>query len=314
MEGRRQFIPREAGDPELTQAELDAQKDSQVGNLSRIMRSAAFATMLGAAALSPEAMHAQQPELEKQNVEQMHFRMSDGMKCESWVSGLGEAHPTLKPFLKNARVEEAEIKPEAEDSERTFYVYLPSTLYKEIFVIKLKTNQFESGSDDGVQIHFWVGLEKAMRDNGLIEFVKSPDGAVYPIPNVLEGPSSHLIERVGDEIRQYNLRDVNEHLPRIISELEKRQSIVDSLKEPTARHFQLPTPAQEEYPAIRTVDTNMPNISDAGDALLQRIDLAIQRNDYQALRFLPLTTQRLLTSLHYSQELEKGDRLRGAQN
>jgi hypothetical protein len=118
-EGRRQFIPREAGDPELTQAELDAQKYKEGSNLSKIMRTAAFATMLGAAALSPEAIHAQQPELEKQNVERMQFRMSDERQCESWISGLGEAHPALKPFLKNARVEEAEVKPEVEDSERT---------------------------------------------------------------------------------------------------------------------------------------------------------------------------------------------------
>jgi hypothetical protein len=307
MEGRRQFIPREAGDPELTQAELDAQEDKESGNLSKIIRTAAFATMLGAAALSPDTMRAQQPELEKQNAERIQLKISDEMRCESWIAGLEEAHPILKPFLQNARVEEAEAKQEAEDSGRTFYVSLPSSNHK-MLVIKMDTHQFESA--DG-QIHFSVGLEKAMRDNGLIEFVKLPDGGVSPIPNVLKAPSFHLLDIAQNEIRRFNLRDVNEQLPQIISELQRREAVIDSLKEPAPGHYQLPTPTQEEYPALPSVDMKMPNISDAGDALLQRIDLAIERNDYQALRSVPSIIQELQTALHFSQTLAETDKRDG---
>jgi hypothetical protein len=96
MEGRRQFIPREKGYLELTQAELDAQKDKERRNFSKLVRTATFATMLSAAALSPEAMHAQQPEMEKHNIEQVQIRMSEEIRCENWISELGEAHPVLK--------------------------------------------------------------------------------------------------------------------------------------------------------------------------------------------------------------------------
>jgi len=176
-----------------------------------------------------------------------------------------------------------------------------------MLVVKVDTHQFENADDSG-QIHFLVGLESAMRDNGLIEFVKSPDGTVSPIPNVLERPSSHLINIVNEEIQESNMGDVNERLPKIISELQMREAIINSLKEPAPGHYQLPTPAQEEYPALRTVDMNMPNISDAEDALLQRIDLAIERNDYQALRSLSSIIQRLQGSLRLSQTLAAADR------
>src|ERR1019366_9354199 len=154
MEGRRQFIPREAGDLELTQAELDAKQDAEHGKLPQFMRTAAFATALGAAALSPEVAYAQQPELERQNIERMQIRITEETSLESCVSAMAEADPTLKPFLKGARVEEAEAKSEAKNSERTFYVYLPSK--EQILAVKIDVAQLERADGDSGQRQFAV--------------------------------------------------------------------------------------------------------------------------------------------------------------
>jgi hypothetical protein len=191
MENRRQFIPRQEGDTQLTQAELDAQSESG-GDIAKFFKNAGYAALLGAAAFNAENASAQTSPVEKQKIESVKQEFAEEENCQILLSMM-KADSKLAPFFNNARVREADSSVHGGAQEKTYYVYLPSN--DVVLTIKFDNyldhhpsngkNTFAATPEEVQKsLHeFQLSTLRAMIDNGLIEITNGADGKAEVIPH-----------------------------------------------------------------------------------------------------------------------------------
>lgn len=184
MEGRREFIPREEGDPELTQSELGANADNRV---LKFLKHAGMAAILGAAMLQAETAQAQElPSPEKQKMEEVKREFSDEFFVKILVESTPQYYPELEPFLEHAMIREVNPGQAGKFGETQYYVYLP--MYKIVLLTKFNNceNELKSSSDEeknkGIQ-EFTLSLIAALRDRGLIEIQRDQNGKAKIVPH-----------------------------------------------------------------------------------------------------------------------------------
>jgi len=184
----RQFIPREEGDPELTESELTSNTDNKA---FRLLKRAGMAAVIGAAMLHAESAPAQElSSLEKQKMEEVGHQFSDEYHCKLLVELVAQHRPELEPFLSGAMVREADSRKAGKFAESNYYLYLPA--YDVVLTLQYNNSENEPTSDSdeeqkknmdkGMQ-EFIGGLLRELARNGLIEMQKDPTGEIKLVPH-----------------------------------------------------------------------------------------------------------------------------------
>jgi hypothetical protein len=207
-EGRRQFIPREEGDPELTESEVSAHTDNKA---LQFLKRAGVAAAIGAAMLNAESAPAQElSSFEKQKMEEVMKQFRDEQYCQILVDITARNSPELKPILSDAMVREADPSKAGKFGESEYYVYLPN--YHVVLTVPFNNLEDEPQSDSdeakktvvskGIQ-EFRSGLIAGLIKHGIIELKRDPQGEITITIIPHDRSQSDAENKAKPELRKY---------------------------------------------------------------------------------------------------------------